>query len=362
LITATPARTARPAAVSASTVFAVALAIVAGLIFAWLFKMVLLDKKKTPPAPPPETYTMTVAATNLYDKMAIEPIHIKTIKVSKQELDAYKARRPGTALLTGNQPVGRVPKKSLKAEEPIYDDDLDPFSYPIPVSDKLAKGKKAVIVAVPAKAAMVQIDDVVDCYCTMANDAFGIGRTATALIAKNSRVLARFNTTRPGARPANPNAPRTYTLEVSPYRYALISLAQKMGARFSLAVTDHATSESLATQPTSTEDENEPSADRVTSRDLAKLFGIGPPKRRIGPWTIERYAGLRRQGIMRFPPGARPSRLMPPDQPDEDETPAAATPPAGTPAKGQDSGKPGATPAGTGDGSGVTLPPVTGKE
>src|SRR5947209_20358794 len=84
LVTRTPTRGARPAAVSASTVFAIALAIVAGLIFAWLFKMILLDRPK-PGKPVDDSVELTVAATNVYDQMEIRTINVKKIRVSRSE-------------------------------------------------------------------------------------------------------------------------------------------------------------------------------------------------------------------------------------------------------------------------------------
>ena len=64
---------------------------------------------------------------------------------------------------------------------------------------------------------------------TLSNDALGMGGQGTAEIAKGAKVVARFGTTRKGAQPTSLTAPRTYTLEVTPYRAALIELAKGMG-------------------------------------------------------------------------------------------------------------------------------------
>src|SRR5438105_2814118 len=86
LVTRTHARGARPAALRASTVCAIALAIVAGLIFAWLFKMVLLDKK--PAAPPKDdSVEVTVAAANIFQSMEVKPIQVKKIKMARADYD-----------------------------------------------------------------------------------------------------------------------------------------------------------------------------------------------------------------------------------------------------------------------------------
>ena len=322
MTSATPARCARAGAVSANTVFAVALAIVAGLIFAWLFKLVLLDRKPKE-IQKDNSVSLAVAATNLYNMTEIQPLHVKTIKVSPEQLKRIVDSNNGLQPLTAAQASGRVTKTPIYAETAIFDRDLEPFTYPPSVSKLLAPGKKPAIIEVPAKAAMVQVNDYVDLHVTMANDAFGAAGNATALIAKGSKVIARFNTTRPGAQPPDRNAPRTYTLEVSPYRHALITLAQSLGAQFSLATTNPPEDVASAS---SAADAAEPPADLVTPADLAELFGVKPPEPVKPPFTMERYDGLRLTGALSFP-GYSPPRVTPISAP-------AATPAVGAPRTG----------------------------
>ena len=208
MVTRTYRRDVRPAAVSASTVFAIALAIVAGLIFAWLFKMVLLDKKVSP-RPLDDSVEITVAAANIYDQMEIKPIHVKRLRVDKKKAESWTKSGKG-AMLTGNQPIGRVTRNWIKAEEPIFEEDLYPYSYPESLDKRLKPGMRPVILSIAAKEAMVQVGDYVDVYCSLTNDMLGAGGNATAEIAKAARVIARFGTTRPGAQPASLTAPRVY--------------------------------------------------------------------------------------------------------------------------------------------------------
>ena len=307
MISATPARRYRSAAISSSTIFAIALAIVAGLIFAWLFKMVLLDPKKAPPLPPDTRRDVTIAGVNILPNTPIAPSNIKTIKVSQDQFDAWTKPKPGEKarkLLYGQQPINRVTKKAILAESPIYEDDLEPFEYPVPVSSLIATGKKAVMIKIDPNEAMVQKDDYVDVWATLSNDALGAGGNGSAVIARNAKVVARFGTTAPGARPANSRDPRVYTLEVSPYRFALIELAKASGAKFSLAVSH--IDPSSETPPVS-DDPTDPPGDqlvRVTGRDLARLFGIGDPTPGTPPppaWALERVVGIRHAPTMTFP-------------------------------------------------------------
>jgi Flp pilus assembly protein CpaB len=300
VISATPVRSHRSAAISSSTIFAIALAIVAGLIFAWLFKMVLLDPKKTPP-PPDTRREITLASVNILGNTQIAPMNVKTVKVSAEQYEAYMKMRPKEKPLAGQQPVGRVTHKSVMADMPYFESDLEPFEYPRPVSDLLAPGKKAVIVKIDPQEAMVQVGDIVDVWATLKNDALGTGGNGSAVIARNAKVVARFGTTAPGARPANAKDPRPYTLEVSPYRFALIELAKVLDAKFSLAVSHlDGTSETI---PVS-DDAGDPPGDqlvRVTGADLARLFGISAPANPPPSWSLERVVGIRHAGTMTFP-------------------------------------------------------------
>jgi Flp pilus assembly protein CpaB len=325
LVTHPPKRGARPAAVSASTVFAIALAIVAGLIFAWLFKLVLLDKKP-PVKPPDDSVEMTVAATNVYDQMEIRSINVKKIRVPKEDLN--KALKSGKKLLKGNQPVGRVARTAVNAEEPFYEEDLYPFKYPESVNNLIRPGWRAAIVTLPAKEAMVQVGDYVDVYCTMSNDALGAGGNGTAEIAKGAKVVARFGTTRPGAQPRDLNAPREYTIEVTPYRQALIELARSVGGKFSFTNAPATVEGDKPTPPPSNDinDPREQEAIRVSGADLAALFGIQPPgPPGPGPWAIDKFVGIHPVGTSSYPGYVPPSRTGP-----GTAAPAPAPAPAGT--------------------------------
>jgi Flp pilus assembly protein CpaB len=307
LVTRTVSRSPRPAAVSASTVFAIALAIVAGLIFAWLFKIVLLDKPKTQKQPD-DTVEVVIAAGNIYDQTEIKPINTKKVKVPPKQRDAWM--KSGKTLLTGSQPIGRVTRVPIKAEDPFYEEDMVPFNYPESVEKRLAKGMRPVILSIPAKEAMVQLNDYVDVYCTLSNDIFGPGSNGTAQIAKAAKVIARFGTTRPGAQPVTRDVPREYTLEVTPYRFALIELAKSMGAKFSLSVVPQVQEGDKLVAPPGNDmnDPKEQQADHVTGADLAALFGIGPTVPGPAPWEVEKYVGIKHEGKSTYPGYVPPSR------------------------------------------------------
>lgn len=293
-------RSVRQAAITASTLFAMVMAIVAGLIFALVFKTVILDRGKTVAPPPPPTRKVTVAASNILDKTLIAPGMIKQINLTEAEYEALLSRSNGRQMLVGNQPIGRTTRQPVKAEEPVFEDQLEPLAYPEPVSNRLSPGKRAVVVAMPANAAMVQVGDRVDVVGTLEhnNSAFGNVGTTTAVLARNLRVIARFGSTMTAVRPRG-NV-RTYTLEASPYRANVIELAKSVGATFSLSVNPRPVDANALTA--ATEDEaDESEGERVTLEDLARIFGIQPPAPPPPVWTVERFHGVHRVQSLSFP-------------------------------------------------------------
>jgi Flp pilus assembly protein CpaB len=204
-------------------------------------------------------------------------LQVKRVSVTKAKYDEYKAEEKSKGpLLVGNQPIGRVSKETLRAEEPIYESQLKELHYPESVSKKLEPGKVASIVEVPTRNTMVQVDDRVDVMCTVTNSNPQLGptETRTAVMAKNVRVVARFNSTRDAAQPA-PGTTRPYTLEVTPYRYGLIELAKSIGGVFALRIHDKS-GDSLSGSPAAEEEEDPPGDQPVTTEDLARVFGFEP--------------------------------------------------------------------------------------
>lgn len=286
----------RTAALTANSLFALTLAIVAGLIFAWIFKVVVLDARPRPTVAA-STVKLTVAAVNILDKSQIQANQVKTITLTEAEYNTRvreaRLRVNGTDLLVGNQPINRTTLQPIRAEEPIFENQLEPLRYPEPVSSRLRPGKRAVILEIPSTAAMVQVDDHVDVLCTLSNDYFGSGPdgTRTAVVVKNARVIARFNTTQTAGRPPPQSATRTYTLEVNPYRYGLIELAKSFGARFALSVSERLSDEGSILRA-STAETTDPESDLVTRKDLDRLFGLERPEPEKR-WVIERYSGTK---------------------------------------------------------------------
>jgi Flp pilus assembly protein CpaB len=303
--------------VSASTVFGLTLALIVGLALATAVKLFILDRRaKAAPAEAPKV-KLTVAAVNILDKQQVASSNLKTIQVSRERYDEYlaRARELGTKLLEGNQPVNRTTIKPVPAEEPFYENQFEPLGYPESLKERLADGKRAVIVEVPSKQAMVQVGDRVDLLCTLSNEtpAFGtVNGSATAALAKDVRVVARFNTTRTAAQPPTGNN-RTYTLEVEPWQFAAVELAKAVGGQFSMGVTARSGDNPLMREtPAAFRDDNAyksvkaryEATNRVTTAELALLFGVQDPPPR---YRLERFAGNSRLPTLEFRSAPKPA-------------------------------------------------------
>jgi Flp pilus assembly protein CpaB len=299
-------RRVRTGAVNAGTVFAVTAAIIAGLAIAWGVKVFVLDRKPAPAPKDEPKFALAVAAVNIPPRTEIVPSMVKTIQVSKADFDKAQqsAQGAGTELLKGT-PVGRTTLKPIYAEDSIVKNQFEALDYPQPVASLIGPGKTSVIVAAPSASTMLQKEDHCDVLCTLANDTpiFGpSGSGATATLAKDLRVVARFGSTRTAVRPP-PGPTRTYTLEADPWQAAVIELAKSMGATFSLNPRANKTAEDVAAanaevggaakgedEAYKTVAERYAKNNRVTAVDLALLFGVRPvPPQHIQ--ILERLAG-----------------------------------------------------------------------
>jgi Flp pilus assembly protein CpaB len=285
----------RTAAVNASTVFAITLAIIAGLIGAWVVRYYFFRPKPVETKKDEKTIPITLMAANVPPDTKIRGLQVRRTRVSKEEYDKFKAEVGDKGeMLTGNQPIGRVAKVALLSERPVYAKEVYDIHYPKPLD--LAPGKVALTVEVPGNNMSVRVGDHVDLLCTLSNTDPDIGptETRTAVMAKNVPVVARFNTTAEGARPTSAmvrSGTRPYTLEVSNYRYGMAELAKQIGGVFTLR--PHSKEDSGAGVTVAAKGGQEEDQDRtyVTSDDLVKLFGFTKP---LPPryFEVEKVSGV----------------------------------------------------------------------
>jgi len=301
-------------------VFGITLAILAGLIFAWVFKVVLLSPRKEVAAAPPPMRQLTVAAVNIRDKQRISQAEVKVITLPESEyrkrikevLDRYGKQEK--EILIGAQPVFRIAKVPLRADEPILESQLFPHQFTQALGERVAPQYRAVTLSLPVNdcgGGLIRPDDTVDLLCTLTNDnpMLSGGNTGTITLAKNLKVLARNNTTEiADVTPADLGPHRNYTVQVSPRIAALISVAQRVGATFALVLITRPPEAVLETAISS--ESKAPSAPPLTkedlvneasTKDLADLFGIMPPPPPAPMWNLERWTGTSPAGSYTFP-------------------------------------------------------------
>src|SRR5436309_3056592 len=90
---------------------------------------------------PPVLKPLTVAAVNLFDKLQIQAVHIKTITVSEEEYNtrvkealAEVPNRKLEEVLTSTQLVGRITRTPIQAGKLIFEDQLEQLMESPPVS------------------------------------------------------------------------------------------------------------------------------------------------------------------------------------------------------------------------------------
>ena len=204
-----------------------------------------------------------------------------------------------------SQAIGRTTREPIFADELIWEDQLEPLHHPSPV--EVAPGMCSVIIDVPARYTMVQVFDYVNVSFTLANDTPNKKfQSATTLLAKGVKVIARFGTTSTDSLPP-PGEKRTYTLEVTPYRYKLIETAKSVGGVFDLPVVGHVCED--CPEPPNFNSQDPKTDEPVTVAELERVFGIVPP-RTVPMRQIDIMVGVKKTNSIRYPvPG--PSSLPP---------------------------------------------------
>ncbi len=214
-----------------------------------------------------DSVRLVVAAANIQAQQEIADADIKTIEVKP---DVYqKLTKSRRHELYGAQPVGRIAKVPIFAEQPIFDENCHPFDFDPSVATLLARGKRGVVVEVPTKEACAVVGEYVNLLCTMKETTgpAATGPSRTTVIAHGLLVLAPAYVIHSGPQPP-PAETRSYTLQASPYRHLLIELARRRGCIFTLSVIAKETEEDI---PKSDDD---PNTELVTEADLDTIFGL----------------------------------------------------------------------------------------
>ena len=149
------------------------------------------------------------------------------IKDYEQNKDKYLPPVPNAAVM-------RIAAANIEADKPILREHLIALSdtKPGPISSALLPNMRAVNLSVPKEQSvggMIQVGEWVDVLFTTQITVSGATTTRTAAIAHKQRVIAKRNTRFPVYGPLPDDKPVHFTLEMNPYRAALLEYCKTKG-------------------------------------------------------------------------------------------------------------------------------------
>jgi Flp pilus assembly protein CpaB len=302
----------------ASTLFALTLALLLGLGAAATARYAgLFDKKQPPPAEPPEPAPkVLVAGVPLFENITVtsQMVTVMTlssaedIKKYKQNPDRYLPAAPSAAHL-------RIPNHTIAANSILMKSDFKEATMPESLSSRLAPGYRAVNVSVmkdKAAGGVIQVDEYVDVFltakiCVDATCKNPVSRTAC--IAKGCKVVMKRGTLWPMWGNDPEGKPIPFTLEVNPYRAALIEYANGVGQLALIPSQPPAKKGPPFSEPTSREYADEDMRVEkmnsgeltVGAPDLHRIFGMRPVPPPPPPMRITHIEGTRPVAQSEFP-------------------------------------------------------------
>lgn len=218
----------------ASTLFALTAAVLLGLGVAITAKMsgIFNRPQPEPPPKPPEIQVLT-ATHNLFENFVIQGGDVQVRPLRPDELEHYKKNRDQYLPPVVTAAVLRVVKSNIEADKPILKGDLQAMGLAEPLKDRLVPGTRAVNVAITkdhAAGGLIQAGDWVDVHLTTQ---IHLGErapvTQTASLARNVRVIAKRNILWNVLQSLPDDKPVNFTLEINPYRAALLEFAKDKG-------------------------------------------------------------------------------------------------------------------------------------
>ncbi|MGE0528971.1 MAG: Flp pilus assembly protein CpaB [Bdellovibrionales bacterium] len=215
-----------------STLFVLTLAILVGLGVAVSAKVAGLFDKPPEAAKKPEIQVL-VAAQNLFAGDTISTTGVKVRTLKEDEVAAYLKNKSKYLPAVASAASLRIPKVDILADQPLTEDHLETLLKPKSLNNRLMPTMRAISLSLPldqAAGGLIQTGEWVDIMLTSTiEDLSGRKTTRTATIAPNVRVVAKRNTLWPVFAPIPQDKPLQFTVEVNPYRAALIEYSKNKG-------------------------------------------------------------------------------------------------------------------------------------
>jgi Flp pilus assembly protein CpaB len=296
----------------ASTLFALTVAILLGLVVVGVAKYTGVFAKAPPPQQP--EVKVLVAANNLFEGMALSAPDVRVRPLTPRELEAYKGNEDKYLPALPEAVNLRVPKRNIEADTPLLREDFEDVSLPEPLHRRLEPGMRAVNVSLPkdrCAGGLIQVGERVDVYLTTQISRPGHPEesvTQTAPIARNLKIISKRNMLWTALAAVPEDRPLQFTLQANPYRAALIEFAAGKG-QLSLVLTPTGAEKKGGVRPTAdagsgSEADSKEYRDEdqrvqaflsgelsVGEPDLERIFNLRPFHARVPPSTVELYTG-----------------------------------------------------------------------
>jgi Flp pilus assembly protein CpaB len=337
----------------ASTVFALALALLIGLAAAAGAKAFgLFDKKAPPPAEKPAPYKVLVAKVNLFEDVTVTADQVMVREITAEEQEDLKARlgdKWKDKLMPGMVTAAhlRVVRRNLVADQVLLKEHFADQLLPDELSRRLEPNTRAVNVSVPkdrAAGGIIRVGEHVDVLLTTEVGYGNQKELRSACIARGCKVIMKRNNPWSVMAADPDDKPLHFTLQANLYRAALIEYSQQHGQVSLLPAPTPVRSAGTFSDPTSaeyaTEDQRIEKVHQgvlhIGDKDLARIFNVVPPAPPAPkpvtppPSVIQHLAGVKDAGYTVIPHGGY-SYVVPPTQPPPAPSDTPAVQPAGGP-------------------------------
>ena len=294
----------------ASTLFGLTIAILIGLGVVFGVKSMGFFDRKAPVAEVQRMPLILVAGINMMEGITYSPNQVIIRPVSVDELTEYNRNKHKFMPPVPEAINFRVLARYVTANEPLLKEHFQDFKMPEAFKDLLGPNMRALNLELPKASAaggVIRKDDRVDVFLTTricGDPACSTPQTATAALAFGVRVAMKRNSYWTTLAPVN-DGPVAFTLEVNPYRAALIEFAKSKGQLTlfptgpSRGLKDHADigdtkEEELRVQQISR-------GVPITNMDLEDIFKLSPMTRLGAGMEIERWGSVDKRKSAAFP-------------------------------------------------------------
>ncbi len=218
----------------ASTLFALTVAVLIGLGVTVAAKLagIFQAAPAQEPVKMPEIQILA-AAHNIFAGDMIDANGVRVRALKAEELPHYQKHKAEYLPPVVQAGALRVTARNILADEPILASSLKELAKPEALHRHLLPNMRAVNLSLlkeRSAGGLIQVGDWVDVLLTTTIESTkGKPATRTACVAPKVRVIAKRNTLWPVYAPLPDDKPVAYTLEVNPYRAALLEFVREKG-------------------------------------------------------------------------------------------------------------------------------------